>query len=1026
MERVLYSLAACFALSFAATVPLQAQGVPALLLLDEQERQISFIEFDGSVDLKLEAAPFSMNYKNFTWEIEAHDRYTNQLVESCSFAQVIDLAFEEDGSVKNDEECVNKNESVRFMTACLKFVDKHHMTLHLNVFRPNTIVTVKVIAKATNLTDDVTSNVYELYVNPIYAGGLDFLTNSRSATLQYNTSLTLQAAVSFPDKYYRVNLTHYPQGVTDTLIRWYTTPADPLRPAVEMLSHPENAGQVTFRAINSLAVDTVWVETYDHPTQVHRDSFIIHTDTIHVESIALQVINPKADGKYTVTDTIRLRAIVSPANADYDSVAWTVNPSGWVKLTHDLTDDPARRYVSLSVTQKDNFGDVTVSVVPKGKYVSSKAAALSDRTTLSFPEIPKEPAPKWISALTLSAKVNGSPLSDGATIDPYTYISMTVGLQPTDPTNPTGILILSDLPDAFGSPVGILSAPSFQVFADKPNTLDLRIFAFAIDSLLATNTVSLDDLLASDISPAVRNILDKLPVKDTFSLNINYISVTALSLLNKAGLTESTTPVGGTVELTASVFPPNATFSHLDWSIEPIGDTPPNAVIFESNEVRTTRALKALLPGSVRIKVKAQDIGQTPGLSFEHILHMQGSAPNTVVSGIIIKSTDGETFSVLNKDNSLTLLAHITPPTLSTVTPITWTIFPQDLLTVVRQGQAESVDKPAWIEVKPIAVGAAVSVIATADNGTQAIYTVNIPVPTPSELISLVIRDLEGRTFPRLNENDRITLVAEYTTDTRPSVDILSWEIEDPSVLTFDDGPDFANSYSRTLKALKPGATTRVLARTQGDDPVNAAIQISVGHRLTTAISLTDPAGKITNRFAPTVVGDLLTLTADLSGNPSFIELVWTIDNPDILTFDDDKPFELVRTFKALSEGHTRVRVVNRDGSSKSAFYAFYVKNPPPVTPVLPREEDTPAPPMSLSPFDNSSLAPSVRFHQDCLSLSGLDGAYVRILSLAGAPIDAFPVHGDAFSRTLHLPHGVYILYPSPNASLTPFLFLVN
>jgi hypothetical protein len=1012
-----------FLCSFVFTCSLQAQGGHSLLLTDDKGQQTSFIEFDGVVDLKLEAFPFSVDYKSFTWEIEARDRYTNRSVDDCSLpAQVVEQEFEED----NNPPILGDGD---YMTACLRFRDKHHMTLNLNVFRPNTIFTVKVIAKIQG-EQNITSNVYELYVNPVYAGDIVFLDKKKDTTLQYHEILPLTVDLRFPGKYYQANLLHYPEGITDTLIRWFTAPADPLRPAVEILYHPENARQVSFRALNSLALDTVWVETYDHPSEVHRDRFIIRTDTIHVESIELQILNPKIDNKYAVTDTVRLRALVSPANADYDSIRWST-PSGWIQILHDLQDDPQHRYISLTPVGQNAAGTLSLYASPAGKYVSHDVAAIQAQTSLTFLEAPKPPTPpKWISSLKLSAQAKGSPLVDGASVvDPYLYVSMTASSAPADATNPSAIFILSDLLDQFGAPVGILSSPSFSVFAGTPNTR-CRIRAFAIDSLLAFNIVSLNDLLAPVISPQLRSLLDKLPVKDSFLLYINYIPLSDLSLLNSAGLKQSTIQVGHTINLTASFVPHDASFPQIRWTIEPIDDTSPNALVFldsDESTMLTTRTLKALLPGSVCIRINTQEKGQVA----EYILTIEGSSPDEVAH-IAIKSGDGKNFSYLEQGDSLKLFAHITPPLPSTVlSDIVWTDFPSGIVDILRRRPAQDVDNPAWIEVKTLIPNSIVTIIATAPNGTQATYLINTNTFAPNLQPpdgSLVILDEWDRSFPVLSENGRIDLIAQYI-NYSPDIDILDWEIEDPSVLIFDDSPldDIRHSHRRTVKALKPGATTVVTARSQGlIHNVSASIQIMVSHNLASGILIVDTAEKITNRFEPADTADVITLRAFLLGDPSFTRISWSIEDPHIVAFADDNLYAYSRLFKALNEGHTRVYVTSCDGTQHSAYYALYVKIPPAPIPI-PTPVPTPPrddPPTSLTPLDNSSFTPAVSYHQGSLLLKGLDGAHVRILSLSGRLLDRFFVASGDFSRPLALPPGLYLLHPLH--SHQPALFLVK
>ncbi|MDR3129491.1 MAG: hypothetical protein LBU03_04535 [Tannerellaceae bacterium] len=1031
MERLLYFVASCFILSLTSIVRVQAD-IPyceppdspyedlTLFLLDEQRKQSSSLNFDEWINLEVEAIPFSLEHKGFIWHIEALDYRTHQCIETL-------------------EQTGNGIKRKTFMTASVKTIDSHHQTLKLHVFRANTIFKVKVVSRISEGSEKIESNVYELYVSPIYADGVVvsysetgtdlFIAKNRDTTLQYHTTLDLQTAVRLPDKYNQANLTHYPEGVTDTLVHWYISPTDPLRPAVEMLSHPENARQVSFRAINSLAVDTVWVETYDHPTETHRDSFIIRTDTIHVEGISLQIINPKIDNKYALADTVRLRAVVTPANADYDSIVWTITPSGWIEVMRDVKNDSGHCYISLCVAGQHGSGKVTVTASPKGRYVSAGTTAKHADTTLTFLESSKASAPKWITSLKLSASVNGDPIVDGATIDPYVYVSMGIASQPNDATNPTGIFILSDLPDHLGLPVGILSASTFNVFANKPST-HARIIAFAIDSLLATNTVSLDDFLAPDISKNLRDILDKLPVKDTFSFDINYIPIADLSLRDKVGLVESTIQVGETIELTASILPVDATFRRLEWFVEQ--NTYTETVTFlDSDETRLTRSVKALLPGEVHICVKSLD----KGLSAKYIFHVTGEVQANVVTGVIIKSDINEAFSVLSGGDSVKLLAHITPPTLpAALSPISWTVFPQTFAEIIRSGQPEAVDKPAWAEIKLVGQGTAVTIIATAENGVQGTYVISVPLDHPDDLL---LHDELGRTFPILTENTRIELVALPQT-----VDSLEWEIENTAVVVFDDGKDGENTHRRTIKAIKPGAVTYVFVRTRGKNPVTASIQITVNHRPATGIFLRDPAGEITNRQTPLMIDELIHLTATLQGEPSFTEIGWTIDNPAIVAFADDKTYARTRTFKALSTGHTRVRVVTRDGSQKNSYYAVYVNEPsvevpippleeiPSVTPPSPEENSSHSDIDLLVPFENSSPRRcSVRYQDGQLLLNGLKDTHVHILTISGRHLAAFPVETSTYSRSIPLVPGVYILYPYSDfsvATFSPFLFVVN
>ncbi|MDR3127586.1 MAG: hypothetical protein LBU08_03870 [Tannerellaceae bacterium] len=1034
MERILTSLLSLFTLSLLGAPLSQALPTPpaseenlTLLLLDQEGKQSASVDFGQPFNLTVQATPLDKNHK-FTWNIKVRDRYTGLPVPNPTTAYSF---FEWDIDTDTN-------------------VD--HETYRFYPLRANTILSISVadtfqLNPPPSQKSTLLSNTYELYVNPVYAGGVAvsastnpnanlFLTKEKKDTTLYrDKSITLRAAVCLPPPFNQANLLHYPPGLTDTLIRWRLTPANPLRPAFEMQAHPDNAAQVSFRAINSLAVDTVWVETYDHPSQVFRDSFILRTDTLHLETIALQVINPKIDHLYAVGDTIRLRAVLTPPDADcdtiawavspsqgdgYDSIAWTVSPSREIEVFHGLKNDPQPLYPFLRLSPKTAANDiVTLTISPKGKYVSGKVADKKDSLTLSFSQTP---VLKWTSSLKLSASTaDNKPLTNDTSIAPYQYITFKVASLPADATNPT-FFILSELPDHMGLPVGILSADSFKVFAAAPHTnhTPYRIFAFAIDSLLAVNALSINDVLSPQISPAIRQILDKAP-KDSFFLHVDSIPLLSVTLLDKAGLTESFIEMGQTIDLVATLSPTDATFSRLEWGLDSIdGASPTEALVFlQPDQTETSHTLKALLPATVDIYVKSLN-----GKSDTFRLHILGTHPDSIPSGVTIKSESGQLSSTLtllpDVEETLSFFAHISPSTAS-LAPLSWSALPSGAVSIRALPVVEG--QPACAKVTFLKSNVTVTLIASTNNGIQGTHIISVLPPE-----GLVLQDAQGSSFLLLDANQRIDLFARYIGMT-PAVDHLEWIIEDPSVVSFDDGLDGRDTRQRTLKALKPSASTTVTVSTvDADKPLSASILVSVRHRPATAVLLRDPEGTFTNRMTPLSLDSSLTLTAFFQGEPSFTELAWNIHNPDVVAFADNRQYAPTRSLKALAPGYTAIQVTTRDGTLKDAFYALYVKEPAlPLTPPPFGEgsQGSQGSSTNLITLHHSTSPPSVRYQDGLLILQGLNSPSVRVLTLSGRLLANFPLPNSTSSASLplSLAPGLYLLLPSASP---PVLFLAN
>ncbi|MCU6795138.1 Ig-like domain-containing protein [Paenibacillus sp. WQ 127069] len=185
------------------------------------------------------------------------------------------------------------------------------------------------------------------------------------------------------------------------------------------------------------------------------------------------------------------------------------------------------------------------------------------------------------------------------------------------------------------------------------------------------------------------------------------ILVSSVSITNPA----ATVAMGGTLQMGATVSPPNATNPTLTWSIMPATG---NASISSSG------LLTPVLPGLVVVKAEAND-GSNKGTSVIVTI----TATNTLVTGITVTSA-GNAIS-LNTGATLQLTATVAPVG-ATNRAVVWTSSSTALATVSSSGL-----------VKALTTGI-VTITATAADGSGILGTIPLSImqgPVPSTSITI-------------------------------------------------------------------------------------------------------------------------------------------------------------------------------------------------------------------------------------------------------------------------------------------------
>lgn len=285
--------------------------------------------------------------------------------------------------------------------------------------------------------------------------------------------------------------------------------------------------------------------------------------------------------------------------------------------------------------------------------------------------------------------------------------------------------------------------------------------------------------------------------------------------------------IGGTVQLSATVNPSNATDKSVSWSSS-------NQTIAT---VTPTGLVTAKAEGSANITANAS--GKTA------VCKVSVKKPTVAVVSLELDQTDIS----LNKGTSQTLKVTVKPDN-ATDKNVTWSSSKTDIVTVDNSGKVTAVAK-------------GIATITASCGGKTA--TCKVTVIIPVESITLNQKSIT------ITEGESQTLVATVKPDDASDKSVI-WTSSNTSVITVDS--------NGKVTALAEGSAT-VLASCGGKE---ASCSITVQKRIIPVSSITLSQTSVT-----LVVGENITLTVTiLPDNATDKNTTWNSSAPNIVTVDEN------------------------------------------------------------------------------------------------------------------------------------------
>ena len=346
----------------------------------------------------------------------------------------------------------------------------------------------------------------------------------------------------------------------------------------------------------------------------------------------------------------------------------------------------------------------------------------------------------------------------------------------------------------------------------------------------------------------------------TCAITVNPVLATSVSL----NQTSATLYPEGTVQLTATVLPTNASNKTVTWHSSNTG-----VATVDSNGKVTGKA-----PGSCTITVTTTD-GSNKSATCAITV-------NPILATSVSLNMTGAT---LMPEETLQLTATVLPGNASNKA-VTWTSSNTSVATVSQNGK-----------VTAHAPGNCNIIVTTADGSNKSASCAITVNPIIATGLALNLSETNMR------QGDRVKLVATITPSNASNKDVV-WSTTNNAIATVDaDG---------TVTAMKPGDAT-IIARTTDGSNLTAECNVHVTQSLATSLTLEYDEMEV-------FVGDVVQMRATVLPADASQVLNWTSSKRTVATIDSNG--QLV----AVGEGTTVIVVSTTDGSNLNATCIVTVK----------------------------------------------------------------------------------------------------
>ena len=616
----------------------------------------------------------------------------------------------------------------------------------------------------------------------------------------------------------------------------------------------------------------------------------------------------------TTGGTLQLSAAVLPANASNKTVTWTVtNGTGQATIsTGGLVTAVADGTVTARATANDGSGvygtlvitisnqtipvtGITVSgaggstlITTNGGTLQLSAAVTPDNATNKVVtwSVTNGTGQATINSTGLVTAVSSGTVTAKATANDGSGISSTLVITISNQTIPvTGITVSG----AGGSTLITTNGGTLQLSAAvTPDNATNKVVTWSVTNgtgQATINSTGLVTAVSSGTVTAKATANDGSGISGTLAITISNqtIPVTGITV-SEAGGSTTITIDNGTLQLSATVTPNDATNKTVTWSIS-------NGT--EQASISTSGLVTAIDNGTVTAKATAND-----GSGISGTLVITISNQTIPVTGITVIGAGGSTLITTN-GGTLQLSAAITPDNATNKT-VTWSI---------ANGTGQATINSAGL-VTAVSSGT-VTAKATANNGSGISGTLVITIS--SQVIPVKEITVSGAKGATSITTDGGSLqLSVVVSPNNASVQGITWSISNST------GQASINS-SGLVTAIANGTVTAVATATDGSG-VSGTLIITIANQITTVTSIIITAEKGITSI--TSENSSLQLHAIINpANATNQTITWSISSGSELAYISSDGL-----LTAILDGTVTIKATANDGSGVTGAIDIIIK----------------------------------------------------------------------------------------------------